>query len=317
MLLPSGVWSAAEAWAARRPTSAAVKPSKGTNCVARRLPMVIVPVLSKSSVSTSPATSTAFPLLAMMFARKARSMPAMPMAASRAPMVVGIRHTSRATSVGTSVPRLETRSCADEILHVQLDVVGNRPERGGHDEEDQRERGQHDGEGDFIGRPLADGPFDQGDHAVEEGTAGAGGDLDDDPIRKDPRAARDARAVPAGLADHGGRLAGDRRFVDGSHAFDDFAVAGDHVARDHFHLVSRAEFGGNRLLRGSIRAEAAGRSGPPRLPQGIGLGLAAGLGNGGGEVREEQRRHEPEIQGQQITDRRRALVTPRVWRSCR
>ena len=37
MLLPSGVWSAAEAWAARRPTSSAVKPSSGMNCVARRL----------------------------------------------------------------------------------------------------------------------------------------------------------------------------------------------------------------------------------------------------------------------------------------
>ena len=109
MLLPSGVWSAAEAWAARRPTSAAVKPSKGANCVARRLPMVIVPVLSKSNVSTLPATSTALPLLAMMLARKARSMPAMPMAAKRAPIVVGMRQTKRATSVGTSVPRLMRR----------------------------------------------------------------------------------------------------------------------------------------------------------------------------------------------------------------
>ena len=309
MLLPSGVWSAAEAWAARRPTSAAVKPSKGTNCVARRLPMVIVPVLSRSSVSTSPATSTAFPLLAMMLARKARSMPAMPMAASRAPIVVGIRHTSRATRVGTSVPRLDDAVAgAEEILHVQLDVVGDRPERGGHDEEDQRERGQHDGEGDFIGRPLADGPFHQGDHAVEERTAGAGGDLDDDPIRKHPRAARDARAVAAGLADHRGRLAGDGRFVDGSHAFDDLAVAGNHVAGNHFHLVSRAEFGGNRLLDVPSSRKRAGRGGAPRLPQGVGLGLAAGLGNGRGEVREQQRRHEPEIQGQR--DNRSA---PRLW----
>ena len=74
--------------------------------------MVMVPVLSSSSVSTSPATSTALPLLAMMLARKARSMPAMPMAASRAPIVVGIRQTSRATSVGMSVPRLLTGSSA-------------------------------------------------------------------------------------------------------------------------------------------------------------------------------------------------------------
>ena len=78
----------------------------GTNCVALRLPIVIVPVLSSSSVSTSPATSTALPLLAMRFARRARSMPAMPMAASSAPIVVGIRQTSSATSVGMSVPRL-------------------------------------------------------------------------------------------------------------------------------------------------------------------------------------------------------------------
>ena len=76
--------------------------------MAWRLPIVMVPVLSSSSVSTSPATSTALPLLAKMLARRARSMPAMPMAASRAPIVVGIRQTSSATSVGTSVPRLLT-----------------------------------------------------------------------------------------------------------------------------------------------------------------------------------------------------------------
>ena len=169
MLLPSGVSSAAEARAARRPTSAAVKPSKGTNCVARRLPTVIVPVLSKSSVSTSPATSTALPLLAMMLARRARSMPAMPMAASRAPMVVGIRQTSRATSVGTSVPRLFTGSPPVKSCHVLLGVVGHRPERGGDDEKDQGEGGQDERQGDFVGRPLADGPFHQGDHAVQEG----------------------------------------------------------------------------------------------------------------------------------------------------
>jgi hypothetical protein len=67
--------------------------------------MVIVPVLSRSRVSMSPATSTALPLLAMMLAARARSMPAMPMAASRAPIVVGIRQTSRAISVGMSSVR--------------------------------------------------------------------------------------------------------------------------------------------------------------------------------------------------------------------
>ena len=38
------------------------------NCVAWRLPLVIVPVLSSRTMSMSPATSTALPLLAMIFA---------------------------------------------------------------------------------------------------------------------------------------------------------------------------------------------------------------------------------------------------------
>ena len=62
-----------------------------------RLPRVMVPVLSSSSVSTSPAASTARPLMASTFLRSSRSMPAMPMAESRPPMVVGIRQTSSAT----------------------------------------------------------------------------------------------------------------------------------------------------------------------------------------------------------------------------
>ena len=72
---------------------------------------------------------------------------------------------------------LERLVDAEIILHVQLGVVGHRPERGGHDQEDQRERGQHERQGDFVGRPLADRPFDQGDHAVQERLAGAGRDL--------------------------------------------------------------------------------------------------------------------------------------------
>ena len=66
--------------------------------MAIRLPRVMVPVLSSRSVSTSPAASTARPLRAMTFLRSSRSMPAMPMAESRPPMVVGMRHTSSATT---------------------------------------------------------------------------------------------------------------------------------------------------------------------------------------------------------------------------
>ena len=73
-------------------------PSTGRNSTACRLPRVMVPVLSSSSTSTSPAASTARPDMAMTLRWISRSMPAMPMAGSRPPMVVGIRQTSRATS---------------------------------------------------------------------------------------------------------------------------------------------------------------------------------------------------------------------------
>ena len=50
----------------------------------------------------SPATSTARPDLAIIFALNALSMPAIPMAGSKPPIVVGIKQTSKATRVITS-----------------------------------------------------------------------------------------------------------------------------------------------------------------------------------------------------------------------
>ena len=91
----------------RRATRAAPRPrvparfdarAPGRNAVAWRSPSVIVPVLSSSSTSTSPAASTARPEVAITLARTMRSMPAMPIAESRPPMVVGIRQTSSAIS---------------------------------------------------------------------------------------------------------------------------------------------------------------------------------------------------------------------------
>ena len=71
------------------------------NSTACRLPSVIVPVLSSSSVFTSPAASTALPLMASTLCCITRSMPAMPIAESRPPIVVGIRQTSSETSTAT------------------------------------------------------------------------------------------------------------------------------------------------------------------------------------------------------------------------
>ncbi|CAM5490538.1 hypothetical protein SRIMM317S_03796 [Streptomyces rimosus subsp. rimosus] len=103
---PSGVSSASEdSWAASA-TSASVTPLTGTNSAAWRLPRVMVPVLSSSSVETSPAASTARPDIARTLRWTSRSMPAMPMADSSAPIVVGIRQTSSASStiMGCSAP---------------------------------------------------------------------------------------------------------------------------------------------------------------------------------------------------------------------
>ena len=66
-----------------------------------RLPRVMVPVLSSSSVCTSPAASTARPLMASTLRWTRRSMPAMPIADSSAPMVVGMRQTSSDTRTTT------------------------------------------------------------------------------------------------------------------------------------------------------------------------------------------------------------------------
>ena len=100
---PSGVSSASEeSWAASA-SSAGSTPSTGMNSAAWRLPRVMVPVLSSMRMSTSPAASMARPDMASTLASFRRLMPAMPMADRRAPMVVGARHTSSATSVVTAV----------------------------------------------------------------------------------------------------------------------------------------------------------------------------------------------------------------------
>ena len=101
MLRPSGVSSASdESWAASASVFSST-PGAGKKSDAWRLPRVMVPVLSSSNTSTSPAASTARPLVAMTLAPSIRLMPATPMADSRPPMVVGIRQTSSATSTVT------------------------------------------------------------------------------------------------------------------------------------------------------------------------------------------------------------------------
>ena len=113
-----------------RPARPRLTPGIGMNAAASRLPSVIVPVLSSSSTSTSPDASTARPDSASTLRRTSRSMPAMPIALSSAPIVVGISATSSAMSVAVDA------SVSGE--------VGERPQRDDDDEEDQRQPGEQD-----------------------------------------------------------------------------------------------------------------------------------------------------------------------------
>ena len=122
-------------------------PGAGRSSVAMRLPRVMVPVLSSSSTSTSPAASTARPLMASTFLRRSRSMPAMPMAESSPPMVVGMRQTRSATTAVTE--------------SVDPGVGGQRHQGDAGHQEDHGEPHQQDVEGDLVGRLLAGGPLHQ------------------------------------------------------------------------------------------------------------------------------------------------------------
>src|ERR1700743_1865168 len=92
---PSGVSSANDASTQAVTRSSGETPGAGQNWVALRLPIVIVPVLSNNKVSKSPAVSTALPDLVITLARNALSIPAIPMADNRPPIVVGIRQTNK------------------------------------------------------------------------------------------------------------------------------------------------------------------------------------------------------------------------------
>ena len=163
-----------------------------------------------------------------------------------------------------------------------------------HDEqEDQRQRGQQDGERDFVRRLLALGAFHHRDHAVEEGVALLRGDADDDAVADDAGAAGDGAAVAAALADDGRGFAGDGRFIDAGDALDDLAVGGDHVAGFADDEVAFFQRGSGDLFLLAV-LETAGHGVLARLAQAVGLGFAAAFGDGFGEVGEQHGEPEPD-----------------------
>ena len=113
-----------------------------------------------------------------------------------------------------------------------------RDGRRGEDEDDGH-AGEQNVQRDLVRRLLALRPFDQGNHAVEEGRALRRGDTHLEPVGDHQRAAGDGRAVAAGLANDRRGLSGDGRLVDRGDALDHLAVGGDQVAGFDQHDLTR------------------------------------------------------------------------------
>ena len=141
----------------------ACTPSAGRKAAAWRLPSVMVPVLSSSSTSTSPAASTARPEVAMTLACIMRLMPATPMAESSA----GDGGRDQADQQRDQHGDADRRARAGHVDAEQRE----RQQRHGDAEEDDGQRRQQDGQRDLVGRLLPLGALDHGDHAVDEGLA--------------------------------------------------------------------------------------------------------------------------------------------------
>ena len=196
----------------------------------------MVPVLSSSSVDTSPAASTARPDMASTLRCTSRSMPAMPIAESSAPIVVGIRQTSSATST--------------IIVCCGARVVAN----GGRVTTASRKTIVSEASRMFSAISL--GVFCRAAPSTR---------LIIRSMKVSPgfvvilMTIRSERTfVPPVTADRsppdsrmtGRRLTGDRRLVDGRHALDDVTVAGDDVAGLADDQVADAQLGAGHLLLG-------------------------------------------------------------------
>ena len=154
-------------------------------------------------------------------------MPAMPIADSSAPMVVGMRQTSSATSTTTETeppPKLAKGTSVTTTGKKTMVSTASRIVRAI-----------------SFGRLLTIGALDQRDHAVNEGLASFGRDAHHDAVRQDLGAARHRRTVTAGFADDRRRLARDGRLVHRGNALDDLAVGGNDVAGLADHQVTLGE----------------------------------------------------------------------------
>ena len=218
----------------RAPARSTPGQRRGTSA-AWRLPSVIVPVLSSSSVEQSPAASTARPLIASTLRCTSRSMPGdADRGEQRADRrrdqaheqrdeddhrLLGARSRSRTAAASTTASRKMIVSPASRMLSAISFGVFWR---------------------------LA--PSTSAIIRSRKVSPGFERDAHDDLVGEHPRAAGDGGAVAAGLADHRRRLAGDRRLVDARDALDDVAVGRDHLAGRDDDVVADGERRARHLL---------------------------------------------------------------------
>ena len=143
--------------ARRRRARAPRRPGSGRNSVAWRLPSVIVPVLSSSSVEQSPAASTARP-------REREHV------AAHEPVHAGDPDRREQAADRRRDQADEQRDEHDHVL-LRARVDRERLQRHDREQEDDRQPGEQDVERDLVRRLLALGALDERDHPVEEALA--------------------------------------------------------------------------------------------------------------------------------------------------
>ncbi len=193
--------------------------------------------------------------------------------------------------------RNQTHQQRDQQQRIDLHTNErtDRRQRRHHHQEGQRHRRQQQGQGDLVRGLLAVRAFHQGDHPVQEAVARLGGDAHDDLVGEHLGAADHATAVGTRFAQHGGRFAGHRRFVDGGQALHDLAIGRDQFPGTDDHMVARAQFGRRDLglagpgMRGRQPARAEVLPGASKRG---GLAPAARFGHRLGEVAEQHRQQQ-------------------------
>src|SRR5213079_1124080 len=98
-------------------------------------------------------------------------------------------------------------------------------------QENHGKPGQQDVQRNFVGRLLPLGAFYQGDHAIQEGLSGIGGDFDSDLVGEASGASSYSRTVPSRFTNHRSRFAGDGRFIYRGYALDNLTITGNQLAR--------------------------------------------------------------------------------------